>query len=153
MSNFIRTFDGCWLLSKIASSLQNRLKIVAWSLSRPSLSFQKVKAHSNIKGNVKADMLAERGQYEVCNVGRYSAAVLENVSPSVQFQNSPSQHSNSENISAVSTNLDEGNNKHETFIIPNFSWILLRHEIDLVPILLCLLVPPINRLHGFFRLD
>jgi ribonuclease HI len=93
--------------------------------SLPSLSFQKVKAHSNIKGNVKADMLAERGQYEVCNVGRYSAAVLENISPSVQFHNSPSQHSNSENISAVSTNLDKGNNKHETFIIPNFSEINL----------------------------
>ena len=89
-----------------------------------SLSFRKVKAHSNIKGNVKADMLAERGQYEVCKVGRYSA-VLENVSPSVQFHNSPSKHFNSENISAPSTNLDERNNKHETSITPNFSEINL----------------------------
>ena len=36
-----------------------------------TFSIQKVKGPSGIKGNVKADMLAERGRFEICKTGRY----------------------------------------------------------------------------------
>jgi ribonuclease HI len=38
----------------------------------PTFSIRKVQAHAGIKGNEKADMLAQMGQHEVCNSGRYS---------------------------------------------------------------------------------
>ena len=43
----------------------------------PSFSFHKVKAHAGIKGNERADKLANIGQIETCAVGRY-LTILEN---------------------------------------------------------------------------
>jgi ribonuclease HI len=40
-------------------------------MTAPTFSIRKVKAHAGIKGNEKADVLAQMGQHKVCNSGRY----------------------------------------------------------------------------------
>jgi ribonuclease HI len=40
-------------------------------IKAPTFSIRKVKAHAGIKGNEKADILAQMGQHQVCNSGRY----------------------------------------------------------------------------------
>ena len=49
----------------------------------PSFSFNKVVAHAGVEGNERADILAKRGQMEVCNIGRYSAVLVKSL-PSPQ---------------------------------------------------------------------
>ena len=96
-------------------------------ISIPSISIRKVKAHSGIKGNEKADKLAELGQNKVCNLGRYSI-LSQNNSPI----NRP--HDNSKNFDVVSKSSLNVNSKilevthiaHETSFdgqFPNYSCI------------------------------
>ena len=87
-----------------------------------------MKAHAGIKGNVKADLLAKRGQYEVCAIGRYSADLVNPVS-SLQPFNSPQKQSEAKNsfsLNNISKNLadmesDNKDSKHETTNNHNFS--------------------------------
>jgi hypothetical protein len=85
-----------------------------------------VKAHAGIKENEKADMLAKRGQSEVCAIGRYSA-IMENSSAIQPLISSPkkfekknycSPNNFSKDVAGVQ--LDDKNTKHETTNIQNF---------------------------------
>ena len=58
----------------------------------PTFSIRKVRAHAGIKGNEKVDMLAQMGQHEVCNSGRYSIS-SQNNSPTNYLHNT-SKNSN-----------------------------------------------------------
>lgn len=57
----------------------------------PTFSFHKVKAYAGIKGNERADKLANIGQIETCAVGRY-LTILENPLPSIQPSTPSSKH-------------------------------------------------------------
>jgi ribonuclease HI len=75
----------------------------------PTFSFHKVKAHAGIKGNERADKLANIGQIETCAVGRY-LTILENTLPSIQPSTPSSKHidvKNSPSLHSVSQKLDE----------------------------------------------
>ena len=93
----------------------------------PTISIRKVKAHSDIKGNEKADNLAELGQNKVCNLGRYTI-LSQNILPI----NRP--HDTSKNFDVVSKSSLNDNSKilevthiaHETTFdgqFPNYSYI------------------------------
>jgi hypothetical protein len=94
----------------------------------PSFSFHKVKAHAGIKGNERADKLANIGRIETCTVGRY-LKILENPLPSIQPSNSSSKNTvvkKSPSLLSVSKKLDEldlddENPKYETTDKCNFS--------------------------------
>jgi len=94
----------------------------------PSFSFHKVKAHAGIKGNERADKLANIGRTETCTVGRY-LKILENPLPSIQPSNSSSKNTvvkNSPSLLSVSKKLDEldlddEDPKYETTDKCNFS--------------------------------
>ncbi len=87
-----------------------------------------MKAHAGIKGNERADKLANIGQIETCAVGRY-LTILVNPLPSVQpstpsskhidVKNSPSLHSVSQKL--VELDLDDKIPKYETTDNCNFS--------------------------------
>ena len=57
--DFENIFKCCWN-SYVSGPHSTHVKISAFSIL-------KVKDHSGNKGNVKADMLAERGRFEICN--------------------------------------------------------------------------------------
>ena len=96
-------------------------------ITAPTFSIRKVKAHAGIKGNEKADMLAQMGQHEVCNSGRYSI-LSQNNSPTNYLHNT-SKHSNL--VSKISPNdnpknLEVTHIAHETSFedqFPHFSSI------------------------------
>lgn len=99
------------------------------SLTRvPSFSFNKVEAHAGVEGNERADILAKRGQLEVCNIGRYSA-ILVNSLPSPQHSiSSPNKidEKNSVSLNNISKilaemDLDDSETKYETTNNHNFS--------------------------------
>ena len=70
----------------------------------PTISIRKVKAHSGIKGNEKADNLAELGQNKVCSLGRYSISSQNNLPI-----NRP--HDTSKNFEVVSKSSLNNNSK------------------------------------------
>ncbi len=68
-----------------------------------------MKVHAGIKGNERADKLANIGQKETCAVGRY-LTILENPLPSIQHSTPFSKHidvKNSPSLHSVSQKLDE----------------------------------------------
>jgi ribonuclease HI len=69
-------------------------------ITAPIFSIRKVQAHAGIKGNERADMLAQMGQHEVCNSGRYSIS-FQNNSPSNYLHNTSK---NSNLVSKISPN-------------------------------------------------
>ena len=56
-------------------------------ITAPTFSVHKVQAHAGIKGNERADMLAQMGQHKVCNSGRYSTVSQNNNSPKNYLHN------------------------------------------------------------------
>ena len=61
-----------------------------------------MKARAGIKGNERADKLANIGQIETCAVGRY-LTILENPLPSIQPSNPSSKHIDDENSPSLRT--------------------------------------------------
>ena len=91
-------------------------------IKAPTFSIRKVKAHAGIKGNEKADILAQMGQHQVCNSGRYFILPQSNLSTNCL-------HNFSKNFNGVSKlslndnskNLEVTHIAHETSIGDQFS--------------------------------
>ena len=84
-------------------------------ITTPTFSIRKVQSHAGIKGNEKADMLAQMGQHEVCNSGRYSI-LSQNNSPNNYLHNA-SKNSNPVSkfsLNDNSKNLEVTQIAHET---------------------------------------
>ncbi len=103
-------------------SLRSSQHSVMDSLSKLStFSFRKVRAHSGIRGNEKAVLLAKKGQNEVCTIGRYSAVLVNSLRIAKSLNSSPKclEGETFFSLNNISKNLgDEGlddkNDKYET---------------------------------------
>ena len=107
------------LLREFKQSLQSSNLVVngisTALTTAPTFSIRKVQAHAGIKGNEKADMLAQMGQHEVCNSGRYSN-LSQNNSPTNYLHNT-SKNSNPVSkfsLNDNSKNLEVTQIAHET---------------------------------------
>jgi ribonuclease HI len=91
-------------------------------IKAPTFSIRKVKAHAGIKGNEKADMLAQMGQHQVCNSGRYLILPQYNLPTNCLHNSSKSFNGVSKlSLNDNSKNLEVTHIAHETSIGEQFS--------------------------------
>ena len=91
-------------------------------IKAPTFSIRKVKAHAGIKGNEKADMLAQMGQHQVCNSGRYLILPQYNLPTNCLHNSSKSFNGVSKlSLNDNSKNLEVTHIAHETSIGVQFS--------------------------------
>ena len=117
------------LLLEFKHSLQSpnlkRKGISGAPVAAPTFSIRKVTAHAGIKGNEKADMLAEMGQHKVCNSGRYSISSQNNLPINCLHDSSKNSDLVSKcSLNHISKNLEVTHFAHETSFegqFPHFS--------------------------------
>ena len=91
-------------------------------IKAPTFSIRKVKAHAGIKGNEKADILAQMGQHQVCNSGRYFILPQSNLSTNCLHNSSKNFNGVSKlSLNDISKNLEVTHIAHETSIGDQFS--------------------------------